>query len=189
MGTILGRGCREKFWRTDQQQNHFIQGGSNILWGYLFQHDVWCPLGNFFDIVGPLGSIDLGIASRSSMTDALATHCRRRHQLDMLTIIVTPRLSLLVGPTSSLGLMAHSCPTVSMLRLGEFKDLLPTLQITTWLFLMLCSHPYGFDNHFLEGHQSWNYSSPSTLNYEILSGRLTKNISAFWWHRWPNEFF
>ena len=46
-------------------------------------HDVWCTLGNLFDILGPRGSIDLEIASRSYVADVLATHRRRRHRLDL----------------------------------------------------------------------------------------------------------
>ncbi|KAG7540795.1 Endonuclease/exonuclease/phosphatase superfamily [Arabidopsis thaliana x Arabidopsis arenosa] len=52
-----------------------------------FWHDVWCPLGSLFEILGPRGSIDLGIASRSSVAEALATHRRRRHRHDILNRI------------------------------------------------------------------------------------------------------
>jgi len=84
---------------------------------------------------------------------------------------------------------AHPYLTVSALRLAGFQDLLPTLQITTWSFPMLCLHSHSSDNHFPEGHPSWNYSSSSTLNCRVLSGLLTKKISAIWWHTWQIQFF
>ncbi|KAG7579708.1 Reverse transcriptase domain [Arabidopsis thaliana x Arabidopsis arenosa] len=52
-----------------------------------FWHDVWCPLGCLYGILGPRGSIDLGIAPQSSVANALATHRRRRHRLQILNTI------------------------------------------------------------------------------------------------------
>ena len=52
-----------------------------------FWYDAWCPLSRFYDILGSRGSIDLGIASHSSVAHALATHRRRRHRLEILNRI------------------------------------------------------------------------------------------------------
>ncbi|KAL1200691.1 putative ribonuclease H protein [Cardamine amara subsp. amara] len=51
------------------------------------KYDKWSSLGRLFDIIGPRGSIDLGIPIHSTMETVLATHRTRTHQVEFLNEI------------------------------------------------------------------------------------------------------
>ena len=89
-------------------------------------------------------------------------------------------------PTSEPHVLIWSCGLILARRSVHYvceavKTCLPILQITTWSFSMLCPHSYSSDNHFPEGHSSWNYSNLKTLNCGVLSWHLSEKISLLWW--------
>lgn len=52
-----------------------------------FWHDLWSPMGKFFDHLGSRGIIDMGIANHASVATVMETHRRRRHRMNTLNQI------------------------------------------------------------------------------------------------------
>lgn len=52
-----------------------------------FWQDIWCPLGCLFQLLGPRGTIDLGISAHATVAEVLNSHRRRRHRVDLLNQI------------------------------------------------------------------------------------------------------
>lgn len=52
-----------------------------------FWHDVWSPMGKFFDLLGSRGIIDMGIANHASVATVMETHRRHRHRVNTLNQI------------------------------------------------------------------------------------------------------
>lgn len=52
-----------------------------------FWHDTWCHLGKLYDILGVRGAIDLGVASRATVSEVLDNHRRRNHRVSILNQI------------------------------------------------------------------------------------------------------
>lgn len=49
-----------------------------------FWHDHWCQMGRLIDMLGAGGRIALGIQADMTVVEAIFTHQRRRHRLDIL---------------------------------------------------------------------------------------------------------
>ena len=113
--------------------------------------------------------------------------------------IVTSRLLTVNGVihARSLGLMGHPRPffwSVDLIRLFQRSVLnfqrseslvLLTLQsppdaITIQFFSVLWPHLHDITNHVLICHIFFHYSSPNTLNYEVLNGCINEKINQLW---------
>ncbi|CAA7017048.1 unnamed protein product [Microthlaspi erraticum] len=79
-------------------------------------------------------------------------------------------------PLSARGL--HPCPTVGALFLGGSENVFTIPAIITRPSPVFSPNSHSFRNHFPEGHQSFNYSSPSTLNSGVTYRPLTEKVSA-----------
>ncbi|XP_019090146.1 PREDICTED: uncharacterized protein LOC109128388 [Camelina sativa] len=77
-------------------------------------YDVWSPLGRLIDLLGPRGTIGMGIPLNGTVATALANHSRRRHR--------TPTLLQVEDTMDSLRLTTGNDVSLWQTKSGVFKS-------------------------------------------------------------------